>query len=263
MTLTSTLPEGVELLDGTLELVQDQITGTQTPGAGDDRATWDAASRTITWRIGSGASSATGGSVAEAGEVVLRYRVRIGAVADGATLTAAQLSDLRSATTSDPYQVAGRGGTLTVSSPDVRMQIARTGSLVRGAASSYALTVSNSGAIPTTGTVRVTDVLPAGQDLDGAPSGTGWTCGVVARTITCERSDALAVGASWPAITVPVRTRQDATGAVAHTAAVAAPGDGVSANDSAANSATPTSRSGVSVALAACPPRSLRATRRP
>ena len=133
VTLTSTLPEGVELLDGTLELVQDQITGTQTPGAGDDRATWDAASRTITWRIGSGASSATGGSVAEAGEVVLRYRVRIGAVADGATLTAAQLSDLRSATTSDPYQVAGRGGTLTVSSPDVRMHIARTGSLVRGA----------------------------------------------------------------------------------------------------------------------------------
>ena len=253
VTLTSTLPEGVELLDGTLELVQDQITGTQTPGAGDDRATWDAASRTITWRIGSGASSATGGSVAEAGEVVLRYRVRIGAVADGATLTAAQLSDLRSATTSDPYQVAGRGGTLTVSSPDVRMQIARTGSLVRGAASSYALTVSNSGAIPTTGTVRVTDVLPAGQDLDGAPSGTGWTCGVVARTITCERSDALAVGASWPAITVPVRTRQDATGAVAHTAAVAAPGDGVSANDSASDSATPTSRSGVSVALAASP----------
>ena len=77
VTLTSTLPEGVELLDGTLELVQDQITGTQTPGAGDDRATWDAASRTITWRIGSGASSATGGSVAEAGEVVLHHPAKV------------------------------------------------------------------------------------------------------------------------------------------------------------------------------------------
>jgi hypothetical protein len=71
----------------------------------------------------------------------------------------------------------------------------------------YTVTVSNTaGAGPTSGTVTVTDAVPPGLTLDSMV-GTGWTC----ESNSCTRSDVLAAGASYPAITVTVDVASDAT----------------------------------------------------
>ena len=76
-------------------------------------------------------------------------------------------------------------------------------------ADTYTVTVSNTaGAGPTSGTVTVTDTIPSGLMLDSM-AGTGWTC--AADSNLCTRSDVLAAGASYPAITVTVDVSEDAT----------------------------------------------------
>ena len=67
-------------------------------------------------------------------------------------------------------------------------------------AAQYTVTVFNAAAAAgTSGTVTVTDTLPTGLTLNSM-TGTGWNC--VANS--CTRSDVLAPGASYPAITVAV-----------------------------------------------------------
>ena len=71
----------------------------------------------------------------------------------------------------------------------------------------YMLTVSNApGAISTSGPVTLSDSLPTGLMLTGM-SGAGWSCSGA----SCWRSDALASGASYPAITVTVNVSSNAT----------------------------------------------------
>jgi hypothetical protein len=73
----------------------------------------------------------------------------------------------------------------------------------------YTVTVSNTaGAGPTNGTVTVTDTIPSGLTLDSM-AGTGWTC--AAESNVCTRSDVLAAGASYPAITVTVDVSDEAS----------------------------------------------------
>jgi uncharacterized repeat protein (TIGR01451 family) len=84
----------------------------------------------------------------------------------------------------------------------------------------YTLTVTNAAmAGITSGTVTVTDVVPAGLTLVSM-SGTGWICA----DNTCSRSDALAGGFSYPAITVGVIVSSDPPSQVVNEAAVSGGG---------------------------------------
>jgi uncharacterized repeat protein (TIGR01451 family) len=71
----------------------------------------------------------------------------------------------------------------------------------------YTLTVSNKGTVATTGTITLTDTLPAGMVATGM-AGDGWSC--TAASLTCTRSDSLAAGASYPAVTLTVNIGQAA-----------------------------------------------------
>src|ERR1035437_1426300 len=73
----------------------------------------------------------------------------------------------------------------------------------------YTVTVSNNGIDPTKGTVTVTETIPAGLTLVSM-AGDGWTC----KGISCTRSDALASGVSYPAITVTVNVASNAASSV-------------------------------------------------
>src|SRR4029077_1485626 len=82
---------------------------------------------------------------------------------------------------------------------DLTIAKSHTGNFVQGqTGASYAITVTNSGTAATSGTVTMTDTLPAGLTAT-AIGGTGWTCTLA--TLTCTRSNALAAAASYPAIT--------------------------------------------------------------
>ena len=63
-----------------------------------------------------------------------------------------------------------------------------------------------SAALATSGVVTVTDVVPSGLTLVSM-EGTGWSC----VTNTCNRSDPLQAGSSYPAITVKVNVDADAS----------------------------------------------------
>lgn len=102
---------------------------------------------------------------------------------------------------------------------------------LRGASDAFSLMVSNIGTGPTSSLVTVSDVLPAGL-IPTAASGAGWVCTVTAPSISCTRSDALAVSAPWPAISITASVTLAAPASVSNTATVSGGGDITPGNDS-------------------------------
>lgn len=111
------------------------------------------------------------------------------------------------------------GGT----APVLSIAKSHTGNFTQGQANAtYSVVVSNAaGAGPTDGTtVTVTETVPSGLTLVSM-AGTGWTCAVIP---TCTRTDALAGGASYPAITVIVNVGGSATSPKVNAVAVSGGG---------------------------------------
>jgi uncharacterized repeat protein (TIGR01451 family) len=128
----------------------------------------------------------------------------------------------------------GFTGSATVNvntTPDLTIAKSHTGNLSVGqTGAAYSIAVSNVGHGPTSGTVSVVDALPGGLTAT-AINGTGWTCTL--GTLTCTRSDAVAAGASYPAITLTVNVAANAPSLVTNTASVSGGGDTNTANNTA------------------------------
>lgn len=99
----------------------------------------------------------------------------------------------------------------------------------------YRITVNNAGAVASSGTVTVTDILPPKMTATAA-SGAGWACALGA-TPSCSRSDALAPGAVYPQITLTVNIAGDAPAVLTNTATVSGGGD-INASNNTASDAT-------------------------
>ncbi len=128
---------------------------------------------------------------------------------------------------SDPTTIAAAVADLTLAK-------SHAGAFRQGdAADTYTLTVRNVGAGPTAGAVTVTDTLPAGLSATAADSGTinGWSVSVSGQTITATRGDVLAVGASYPPLTLTVSVSPTAPASVTNTATVSGGGQVNTAND--------------------------------
>lgn len=139
-----------------------------------------------------------------------------------------------SSTTSDPLpenNSSTAGTTVVAAAPDLAIAKSHSGNAVQGQTGfTYTITVSNVGTVPSSGTVTMQDVLPAGMTAT-ALSGIGWSCNV--GTLTCDRADALAAASSYPVITLTVNVAADAAPVVVNTATVANAGDTNPANDTA------------------------------
>lgn len=85
----------------------------------------------------------------------------------------------------------------------------------------YTLTVTNAGSAATSGAAVVTDTLP-GSLTPVSIAGSGWSCTQPAGP--CTRSDPLAAGASYPAITLIVNVAANAPSPVTNTATVSSDG---------------------------------------
>ena len=122
--------------------------------------------------------------------------------------------------------------------PDLTIAKTHSGNFTQGqTGATYSVTVSNSGTGATSGTVTVTDTLPAGLIATGM-SGTGWSCTL--GSLSCTRSDALAASGSYPAITLTVNVGSNAAASVTNTATVSGGGESNTANDSASDVTTVT-----------------------
>jgi uncharacterized repeat protein (TIGR01451 family) len=127
--------------------------------------------------------------------------------------------------------------------PDLTIAKSHTGNFTQGATGTYTLTASNIGTAPTSGTVTVTDNLPAGLSPASA-SGTGWSCGISAQTVTCTSSTVVAAGANFPSITLAVNVASNAGPSVTNTATVSGGGETNTFNDSASDVTTISTPSG-------------------
>jgi uncharacterized repeat protein (TIGR01451 family) len=108
-------------------------------------------------------------------------------------------------------------------SPVLTIAKSHAGNFTQGQnGATYSVTVSNTaGAGATNGGLTVTETLPAGLTLVSM-AGTGWTC--PSGGATCTRSDVLAAGASYPAITVTVNVASTAPSQVTNQVSVAGGG---------------------------------------
>ncbi|HKO96860.1 MAG TPA: LamG-like jellyroll fold domain-containing protein, partial [Pyrinomonadaceae bacterium] len=154
-------------------------------------------------------------------------------VTNSATVAAGAGVELNTAnnTDNDPTQI--------VAGPDLSIDKSHTGDFTQGeTGKTYTIAVSNVGGTATSGTVTVTENLPAGLTAT-ALSGTGWTCTVIPvggtpgpAVLTCTRADSLAAGGSYPDITLTVDVSLTAPASVNNVATVAVAGDVNAANDS-------------------------------
>jgi len=103
------------------------------------------------------------------------------------------------------------------------INISQSGTFTPNGTGQYSITVTNSTSSATSGTVTVADSLPSGGVFTATGlAGTGWTC-TLSKT-SCTRSDALAAGASYPAITLAVNVSASASGTVTDQATVSGGG---------------------------------------
>ena len=133
------------------------------------------------------------------------------------------------------YNNSGVAVFLGGATPDLTIAMTHGSGLTQGqTGAAYSITVSNQGQVASFGSVGVTVTLPAGFAAT-AISGSGWTC--VLGTLACVRSDSVAVGAGFPAITVTVNVPSTTTGNVTATATVSGGGDGNFSNNTASDTA--------------------------
>lgn len=107
-----------------------------------------------------------------------------------------------------------------------------------GTISTYTITVSNLGALTTTGAYTIVDNLPTGLTLATVPAGTGWTCtqsGVTntvnGTIVSCSRATTITGGGVSSALTFNVNVAAAALPQVTNTATVANGGDTYAGNN--------------------------------
>jgi len=117
--------------------------------------------------------------------------------------------------------------------PDLSIALTHPTTFFQGQTGTYLINVSNVGTKVTSGTVTVTDTLPAGLTAT-AMSGTGWAC-TLGSPLTCTRPDGLAFNALYPTITLSVNIDPNAPSSVTNVATVSGGGDTNPANNSASD----------------------------
>jgi len=140
-----------------------------------------------------------------------------GYAGDGGLATSAELffpSDVAVDASGDVYIADSQNARIRLLVPEASHALlsvtkTHTGNFTLGqTGATYSVAVSNTaGAGATSGTVTVSEVIPAGLTLQSM-SGAGWSCSSGAST--CTRSDALSGGTSYPPIAVAVNVAPDA-----------------------------------------------------
>jgi len=111
--------------------------------------------------------------------------------------------------------------------PDLAIDKAASKAQVNiGDALAYTLSVSNVSGGPTTGTITVTDTVPAGLTLNSVTGGAAWTCTTSGNALSCTYNlGQLNVGQSAAPITVNTTVNSSAPNSLVNTGVVATPGD--------------------------------------
>src|SRR5262249_23345486 len=101
----------------------------------------------------------------------------------------------------------------------------------------YTIKAQNTGAGPTSGTVTITDTLPAGLTPTAVDGSTvnGWTLHRTGQTVTATRSDVLAAGNFYSDLPIVVNVAPTAPANSTTTASISGGGDADNTNNSASD----------------------------
>ncbi|GAB3935076.1 hypothetical protein GCM10029976_044920 [Kribbella albertanoniae] len=200
------LPPNTTYVPGSLNVSLGAVAGAKTDQPGDDQAEYDAASRTVRFRVGTGADATTGGRLKKNQSTTVHFRVTLDDAAAGTTVVNTGYLDYIAETLNKPY---------TYRTDDVRtpvaasadLELAKTGTpdpVPAGADLTYTIVAKNNG--PSTAKdVAVTDTLPGGVELVSAKPAQGTCSG----TLACTLGD-IPSGSSV-AITVVVKVPEAST----------------------------------------------------
>jgi hypothetical protein len=116
--------------------------------------------------------------------------------------------------------------------PDITIVKSHTGAFTVGQNGTYTIKVTNNGTGPTTGTVTVTDTLPAGLTFISGSTTGGWSCAAAGQTVTCTNATVgvLAAKGGNSTVTLTVSVGPSAISSptnftVTNSASVSDPGD--------------------------------------
>ena len=227
------IPAGTTYVPGSLRITAGpQAPASPTDALGDDAAEFNSSSGEVVFRLGAGGNATTGGTIAASGDpgstVTATFDVTINADDQpgqqilnqaNATFTGFTLGTSFNDTTPQVVNtVAAPSLTLTKTHPP--------GPLIDGATTTFTLSVTNVGNMPTDGsTVTVTDPFPAiSFSAIANAGGDGWNCQTAGLTLTCSRSDALAGGDAYPPILVDATVADLAPETIINTATVSGGG---------------------------------------
>lgn len=256
-TLRDPIPANTTYVPGSLRVVNGAgaATGTRTDASGDDNGEFDSANNRVVTRLGTGANATTGGKVAVGGSYDVRFQVRVSnRLAPDTRITNTATASFFSESLNTPLTAASTPDLPTVvKAPDLAITKSHSGPVTPGGSATYKLDVKNDGNASVRGTTTtVTDTLPADLTPTSA-TGSGWSCSISGQTVTCTRSDDLAVGASFPTIQLGVNVADNAGTPIRNTARVANPSDANPANDSSEDPAPTSPSADLSIRKSASP----------
>jgi uncharacterized repeat protein (TIGR01451 family) len=211
-------------LTNVLSLFQSNVAFTDSFPAGLVVAATPALSNTCGGTItgataGSGSIALSGGSIGILSVCTITVAVTSASQASYANTTGA----LSSAT--GTYGVSNTA-TLTVDSIDLQVKKSHSGAFTVGSTGTYAITVNNAGTGPTSGTITVTDTLPAGLAyVPTGSGGTGWSCGAAGQVVTCTSTASIAASGTAAAIALNVSVAATAAPSVTNLVSVAGGGE--------------------------------------
>ena len=235
--LTDPLPSATTLVPGSLEEVRSATVHGRTEAVDADEGELDTAAEQVVVRLGHGAGSLAGGRLGPGESLTVRFRVVVrDGVPSGTRIDNAARANFVAETLGFALEAQTNVTHLVTVAADLATAKRHEGTLAPGTAGTYVISVRNVGDGPTHGDVHVHDALPGGVAAASA-AGAGWACTVVAGAVDCTRADALAPGAAYPDIAVPVDVAFDAAPPLENIATVAGGGEDDPANDEAIDGA--------------------------
>lgn len=119
VTLTDMLPAGVTYVPNSLEITAGPNSGSKTDTAGDDQGNYTANTRTVVFRLGTGANGAQGGSLAPGQSSTVRFLVQVdqtatGVISNQAVITAQGQTAVTQGVTDVGAWTSGNGTDLNV-----------------------------------------------------------------------------------------------------------------------------------------------------
>lgn len=237
------IPANATYLPNSLRILSGPNAGAKSDATSDDQAQYDVAAQQVRFRLGVGATGSKNGTLAPGASTSLRFKVTINAgtaagtvISNIGTITFTDTVDKQFEITQPSLPPGGlptgEPTTITVTIPDLTIAKSHSGTFLRGQAGTYTLSVRNAGNAPTTAPISFSDILPAGL-APTAASGTGWTCSIVAQTVSCNHAGPAAAGATLPPVTLAVNVSNSAPASLTNTATVSGGGEINTANNSA------------------------------